>query len=327
MNKLAKRHAVEVLRPLDIGISREPKLPPLQSYLAKLAPSGRAAMLSSLKTVAKLLDAGASVEDVAWHLLRYEHLAALRVRLKETWAPRTVNRVLSALRGILKIAFKTGWVPDSGLRDYQIAITIESLPQRTLSEHGRALSEDELKRLFVACKVWTPLLEKRNAAILAALYASGVRRDEASKLNRDDYDPDEGTLRVLKGKGGKFRLAPVVSKYQKYIVAWLDGRKDNLAPLFLRSRGSGNGPLDLRLGPRGINKIIEEIRVAAKVKPFTPHDLRRTFATRLLERGADISIVAKIMGHESINTTAIYDKRGEAEKRKIVELLGKDDDE
>jgi site-specific recombinase XerD len=77
----------------------------------------------------------------------------------------------------------------------------------------------------------------------------------------------------------------------------------------------------------GVNRLVEQARVAAGIEPFTVHDLRRSFATTLIERGADLSIVQKLLGHESISTTTIYDRRGEPEKRRAVELLNFEEEE
>src|SRR5574341_586161 len=104
-------------------------------------------------------------------------------------------------------------------------------------------------------------------------------------------------------------------QFSAYIERWLELRGRAPGPLFVQ-------PPEGRLSPDGVNDLIEPLRRRAGVEPFTPHDLRRSFGTHLLDRGVDLALVKELMGHADIQTTTIYDRRGDDAKRRAVLLLG-----
>ncbi|MDD2421007.1 MAG: tyrosine recombinase XerC [Heliobacteriaceae bacterium] len=152
-----------------------------------------------------------------------------------------------------------------------------------------------------------PLLALRNRAIVEFLYATGLRVAELCRLNCPDVDFVLGYVRV-KGKGGKERVVPVGEIALKALRTYLENcrpqlaqRNDQLTPaLFLNHRGG-------RLGVRGVQEMIrqtaEQVALPANV---TPHTLRHTFATHLLDGGADLRAVQELLGHAKLTTTQIY---------------------
>ena len=173
----------------------------------------------------------------------------------------------------------------------------------------------EIHALVTACRDGTAA-GMRDAAILGVAYAGGLRRAELAGLQLADYSC--GVLTVV-GKRNKVRTVPMESGVIAALGDWLAVRGASPGPLFLRvdkigRRGGG-------LTPAGIRAILAKRAEAAGVAGFSPHDLRRTFAGDLLDAGADLSTVQKLMGHASPTTTAGYDRRGERAKAEAVRRL------
>ena len=125
-----------------------PERHPALVYLASLAPGSRRTMRAALETVARLVSGGrATARDLAWHHLRYQHTALVRTAVAETYALATANKILSALRGVLKECFRLGYTP---AEDYHRACDLKSVRGSDLPR-GRALSHGELRRLFEVC--------------------------------------------------------------------------------------------------------------------------------------------------------------------------------
>ena len=127
-------------------------------------------------------------------------------------------------------------------------------------------------------------------------------------------------MRVKSGKGNKERITYVQGMGCTAVEVWIGVRGSEPGPLFVPIHRSG------RIQPRALREqsvydMLQRRAVEAGIPPFSPHDLRRTFAGDLLDAGADISTVQKLMGHASVNTTQGYDRRGEATKRRAAGLL------
>ena len=154
--------------------------------------------------------------------------------------------------------------------------------------------------------------------MLAVLYGAGLRRSEVVKLRVADYDVENGGITVLDAKGGKDRLCYLGSK--KEIGNWLDLRGNTAGPLFLPIHKTGKIGT-ATMSDQAVLKILKKRGLEAGLASFSPHDLRRTFISDLLDAGADIATVQKLAGHADVSTTARYDRRGEGAKRKAANLL------
>lgn len=283
---------------------------PFDAYLNGLAPLSRRTLGEALDTIA-IFFGGESAKTFTWQEVRFSDAQRLRAHLTGRYKSRTTNKHLAALRGVLRAAWRLGLMTTD---DYHHAIDVRIVK---ISEPpaGRKLSLDELRRLVAFAET------KRDAALIATLYASGARRFEVGKLRVKHYDRDTGHLTIY-GKRGKTRSVTINKSWRKPIEEWLDEYRPEKAdlPLFPSEH---NGNRSRGLSTSGVSFLVEATRKRAKVAAFTPHDLRRTFITNLIASGADLVVVQRIAGHEQVNTTASYDRRGrEAETEAIERLEG-----
>lgn len=292
---------------------------PVIVYLSSLAESSRRPMLQSLNVIASLVSGGViDAMALPWGQLRYEHTQAIRSKLAEVYSAATANRHLSALRGVLKDAWRLGYM---SAEDYQRAIDLKPVKgeRANASEKGRHVVKGEFNALLNGCLDGSTA-GARNACMIIFAYTCGLRRAELAALHLADIDTDACTLIVRSGKGGKERVIPMVDSTCDVLADWLVKRGNQPGALFNRIL-KGDTLTSDGLTEQAIYTIFAERATAAGVKSFTPHDLRRTFAGDLLDSGADISTVAKLMGHSSVNTTARYDRRDAKAKRKAVQSL------
>ena len=236
------------------------------------------------------------------HLLGYLSQAAGR-----GLAPRTRARRLSAMRGLLRFLLERGELtqdPAAGLSGPRLEA---GLP--------RVLSRAEMEKLLATPAVETPL-GLRDRAMLETMYAAGLRVGEVITMGVGDIQFQVGCLTV-RGKGSKERLVPVHQTALDWLTAWLRGPRQALMrgkmreEVFLNARG---GPLSRM----GVLKILRK-QVAAAGLPgrITPHTLRHTFATHLLEGGADLRSVQLMLGHADIGTTEVYTH---VDRRRLLEV-------
>lgn len=242
---------------------------------------------------------------IPWWEVRARHVALVRAKLIETSAPRTVNRDLSILRNVLRIA----WENEQMTTDqYQHARGVRGV-DKDKSKAGRALSVEELRALVRAARELAAgdPPDARPLAALALMYGAGLRRAEVVGVRVENLDLDHARL-ALVGKRRKRRVAYLAPGWADLIRTWSKSRPAS-GPLF-----------DVR-APESVWRWVAELRERAAVAPFTPHDLRRSFGTHLLALGNDLALVRDLMGHDDVRTTMLYDRRGESEMQKGIEVL------
>jgi integrase len=260
---------------------------------------------------------GRDPESLDWSAVRYQHAQAVRARLSETRSPAGANKVLAALRGVLKEAWRLGLM---NAEDFHRATDLPGVRGARLPR-GRALSGRELQKLFIACARDASPIGRRDAALIAVLYGGGLRRSEVVGLDLVDYDSESGALCVRHGKGRKERLAYATNGAKAALDAWLSVRGSEGGPLFWPADGRGRSLVNRHMSDQAILLMLRRRAAGAKVAPFSAHDLRRSFVSDLLDSGVDMVTVQKLAGHASVATTAGYDRRGEETKKRAAQLL------
>ena len=276
-------------------------------------------MRQALDVIAGILTAQAcDLRSLPWGALRFQHTQAVRAALLEKYSAATANKMLSALRQTLRTAWSLGYM---NAEEYQRAIDLKPVVgEGPEAAAGRALSYGEWMGLLSVCVSDRTSAGARDAALIALLKVTGLRRAEIAGLELASYDAITQTLTVH-GKRNKVRTIPLEDRGALDALAdWLYFRGIEPGPLFLRIRKGGH-ILPTGLTDQGIYHILRKRGEEAGAAAFTPHDLRRTFAGDLLDAGADLSTVQKLMGHAQANTTARYDRRGERAKRSAVQKL------
>lgn len=289
---------------------------PAAVYVASLAHGSKRTMHESLTIIAAMLtDGNADALTLDWSALRFQHTAAIRSKLSETYSTATANKMLSALRGVLKMSWRLGHMT---AEEYQRAADVQNIQGSTLPA-GRALNAGEICALLNACMADPSPAGARDAAVLALLRVGGLRRAEVCALNVEDYNPNDGQL-IVRGKRNKERTAYIADGAQRALEDWLAVRGPEPGAIFCPITKSGK--IHIRtMHPEAIFFALQKRAKEVGVQDVSPHDLRRTFASDLLDAGADIATVQKMMGHANIGTTARYDRRGEHAKRQAATLL------
>ena len=222
---------------------------------------------------------------------------------------RSVSRALISLRGLFRFLLLEGHLEEDPVEEMEVPRPPRSLPH--------VLSLQEVERILEAPDPGTPL-GVRDRAMLELLYATGMRVSELAGLAPEGVDIQVGFVRV-KGKGDKERVIPIGEVARERLDIYLrEGRprllKGRESPyLFVNRQGRG-------LSRQGIWKLIKRYALQAGVlTAITPHTLRHSFATHLLERGADLRFVQVMLGHADIGTTQIYTHLNQEYLRKIYQ--------
>lgn len=226
------------------------------------------------------------------------------------YAQTTIARRLAALRSFFRYGQREGWCQTNPAKPLRNPRRARKLPH--------FLGTDELNRLLIAPPANSPF-GLRDRAILETLYTAGLRVSELVGLNDGDLDFAQELLQV-RGKGRKERLAPLGSFAIKALKNWLSRRQlhpkagsGDRAPVFTNRFGK-------RLTTRSVGRLLEKyLKQTGLDTRTTPHTLRHSFATHLLDRGADIRSVQELLGHKSLATTQIYTHISTATLRAVYE--------
>jgi site-specific recombinase XerD len=298
---------------------------PAAVYLSSLSENSRLTMRTALNTLGELLGIDEALDangqdvrflSVSWAALRHEDTTALRAALEERYAPATANKLLTALRRVLKEARRLGQISAD---DYVWATDIHTISGKSLPR-GRVLVEAEIAALMRMCADDLTPAGARDAALLALLRGTGMRRSEVVILDLANYDAVMGALTICDGKGCNERVIYLPVGARKVLDEWIGVRGDSAGPLFY-GLVRGGGLVVRRLAAQAVAIVCATRAAEAGVTPFTPHDMRCTFISGLLDAGVDIATVQRLAGHKNAATTSRYDRRGEMANQQAVDLV------
>ena len=215
----------------------------------------------------------------------------------------TVLRKIASLRGFYKYLYRERLINNNPASSLIAPKKNKSLP--------KFLTDDEMEQILDNVQITTPA-GFRNKAILELLWATGMRVSELSGLNFGDLELENNEIRVL-GKGAKERIVLVSSRAKKFLLQYINTARplipgingikidtEENSPVFINNTGYR---LQTRTIRNTINEVVERIQLP---KHVTPHMFRHSFATRLIEYGADLRVVQELLGHASISNTQIY---------------------
>jgi integrase/recombinase XerD len=228
------------------------------------------------------------------------HLAGQRA---EGRAPASVARAAAAIRQLHRFLVEDGRAGHDPSADVEAPRVPAGIP--------KPLSEDDVEALLAAAGGSGPVA-RRDLAILELLYATGMRVSELVGLSLGDLDLDEGIARVF-GKGAKERIVPFGGPARRAVAAWLEHGRPGLVPERWARRGDAEavflGQRGRRMSRQHVWAVLQHYGERAGVaERLSPHVLRHSCATHLLDHGADLRIVQELLGHASISTTQVYTK-------------------
>lgn len=225
--------------------------------------------------------------ESADYLALRKFLSVLRERNLKS---RSVSRKLSCLRSFFRFLNREGLLKSDPAKAVSNPKLEKHLP--------KFLTEEEITRLIESPDL-AKLSGLRDRAILETFYSTGMRVSELVGLNLEDIDFFSGVVKI-RGKGKKERMAPIGEKALGVLRDYAQKRKNNLQAVFLNKNGG-------RLTDRGVRLILDKyIHRTAMREDISPHSLRHSFATHLLNRGADLRSVQELLGHANLSTTQIY---------------------
>lgn len=303
---------------------------PVEIYLnslntARSMETMRGALVSVLCTLAeaKLIPlvadeiTSADVLAFPWHSLRNAEMETLRGLLVRSFAPATAALYLTAVKGVLKKAWKQNLMSTD---DYMRTVDVDAIRPNSVKA-GRAVAVESLNTIFKQCESDDHFTAQRDAAIVAVGYFGGLRRAEIAALDLSDWNPEERSLLVRRGKGQKTRTVYLAEEGAAIMAAWLERRgKPHVKPLFLRFY-KGGLMQEARISAQTVYNVLKRRSRITAQEIIKPHDLRRSFATHLLDAGADVVVVGALMGHVKVETTKGYDMRGERAAKEAASRL------
>lgn len=276
-----------------MGDQQHNVLDPLAAYLDGLRPQTRLVIEDRLRSVAR--DLGVDMHDFAWHELNVPQLVNIRdASLARGLAPSTVNMALSAIRGVARAA------RDLGLLSYARWAELGQVRNASLDvdTQGRALSSRELQALFAVCARDRSMLGVRDLALLAAIYAGGMRAGEVVRLQPDDWVSDPPSLRVQVAREYACRTVLLGPRAADAVLGWAAIRGAAPGSLFLPTNRSGRFTGE-RINEHGVRAILRTRVNDAGLDHVTATDIRYTAIRDLWRAGASQLTIMRVVGSAS----------------------------
>jgi integrase/recombinase XerD len=286
----------------------------VDQYLTHLRYERRLAehtLESYARDLAGLAAFAAGEQRAPERLTRRDLEAYVRTLMSEGKSPRSVARLVACVRGFYRFLVLHQHLAENPALDLAAPRAWKVLP--------KFLSSDDVERLLRAPDTTTPR-GVRDRALIELLYATGLRVSELVALRRQDLHLEAGYLTTL-GKGQKQRIVPVGDEAARWVTRYLEEARPLLvgrrisARVFVNARGGGPG-----ISRVGFWKILKGYGKTVGIsRQISPHVLRHSFATHLLERGADLRAIQMMLGHADLSTTQIYTHVLEARLRSLYE--------
>ncbi|WP_018940591.1 tyrosine-type recombinase/integrase [Thioalkalivibrio sp. K90mix] len=258
-----------------------------------------------------------SPDAVPWETLRRGDALDLRDELvSQELSPATQSLYLSVFRGVMHEVWVAGRISGDEFQHIREVKAAKGKRQ----PRGRAVAEDEMDCFTQHLERDRTPIGIRDAALVNVLYSTGMRRSEVVDLRIGDLVPEEKAV-LIRGKGNRERTGYMDDVAWDALNHWIDevrGERDG--PLFLPMARGGHIQWR-RMSDQAVAKVVRERSMEAAMPPTLPHDMRRSFATQLLDNGTDLLTVQRLMGHSSVTTTQIYDRRSDAASRAAVDGL------
>jgi len=290
---------------------------PALLYLATLgSDESRRTMRRVLRRIAESFG-NYSVDDIEpWLMLSRDNVLLVRNALQANGLSyNTINLYLSAMKGVAKEAFLAKIIDSD---EYQ-AIKLTPAKKGSRSSSGRVIGVDEISVLLKQTlalrhqtkdgQVVEKSIDKRDVALLATLYGCGPRRSEVAAIKTKDWASDFSSLTITEGKGNKERYIPVPPVFIPFIEKWAEHYRPAPDEPFFCSIDRWGNINRSKLTGGSIADIVKKRQRELGLESLSPHDFRKTLITHYLSAGEDIALIAKLVGHKSVDTTRIYDLR------------------
>lgn len=252
-----------------------------------------------------------------WSNATVEVAEALDRAIVQRWdSPATRNAMRDAVRAVFRESLNAGILTHNQATPLLNALRPEKLVRDEEKQARGHVPADRVAEVFKALARDPELTARRDAALIALLVGAGLRRTEVTVLNLDDLDARQETV-LVHGKGNTVREVPLAPGVRRALHGWLEARGNARGPLL--NPVSRTKPREALTRSRIATNTVAQLVARRFGDDVAPHDLRRTFTGNLLDEGADLSVVSKILGHTNPATTAGYDRRGIAARRAVLD--------
>jgi len=285
------------------------------TYLAALSDGSRKTQRNALEAVARYMSLGKRGYRVfGWEHMTYRKMMQVRTWLTMNHKPATARRMLAAVRRVIKECYRHELIDRER---YDRLVDLDPIRGRS-EPPGRYLETEELRKLWAA--TGDHPIGLRDRAIIAMMYGTGLRSVEVVRMLLRDI-ADDLSEALVRGKGSLERVIPVPCGAWELLTPWLEARGNRHGPMFC------SAPTVRKMTMRpmttdGVYQMVVRLGEKAGLERVTPHDLRRTYITGLLDASVDPVVTSKLAGHAKVDTTVLYDRRPKTVGAEAVERLG-----